>query len=250
MSDNNTNFHQFALKTSLFKGRADWYFCYLKAERIAHVCAVLVVRSGAPERASLESLSDSALVLVESIVHAAAGEHEPSAVLAEVFALISRVRLGETSGALRSENARILAQEYELLAERFAAGMRLSPFAAEDFTVPSVEGSQTAHAFLSAHTEDPKKEIIKDISKGHNVSRVSHTKPQHDSSASRTKQILDLVRKEGSVSIKDISAVIRDCSEKTIQRELAVLIAQGLVRKVGERRWSLYQPVDGASDTR
>jgi len=54
--------------------------------------------------------------------------------------------------------------------------------------------------------------------------------------------ILDLVRKRKSLSIKEIAAVIKDCSEKTIQRELAALISQGLVRKVGERRWSLYTP--------
>ncbi len=46
--------------------------------------------------------------------------------------------------------------------------------------------------------------------------------------------------KKADVSIKDISAVVKDCSEKTIQRELIRLVSQGLVRKDGERRWSKY----------
>jgi len=54
--------------------------------------------------------------------------------------------------------------------------------------------------------------------------------------------ILELVRKKKSLSIKEIATVVKGCSEKTIQRELALLIHQGLVRKVGERRWSLYLP--------
>ena len=33
------------------------------------------------------------------------------------------------------------------------------------------------------------------------------------------------------------------CSEKTIQRELNILIERGLIRREGERRWSVYLPV-------
>jgi len=49
MPDNSNKFHEFALKSILFKGRHDWYFCYLKAEKIAHVLAVLQSRSEAAE---------------------------------------------------------------------------------------------------------------------------------------------------------------------------------------------------------
>ena len=37
MSEKEKNFHNFALQSSLFKGHSDWYYCFLKAERIAHV---------------------------------------------------------------------------------------------------------------------------------------------------------------------------------------------------------------------
>ena len=42
---------------------------------------------------------------------------------------------------------------------------------------------------------------------------------------------------------KDVSAVIKDYSSKTIQRELLNLIRQGLIRKEGERRWSVYTAI-------
>jgi DNA-binding transcriptional ArsR family regulator len=56
----------------------------------------------------------------------------------------------------------------------------------------------------------------------------------------RREAVMSLIRNKGSVSIKDISTMIRGVSEKTIQRELITLIESGMVIKQGERRWSTY----------
>ncbi len=56
----------------------------------------------------------------------------------------------------------------------------------------------------------------------------------------RQQVILDVLRGRGPVSIKDISAVVKDCSEKTIQRTLNDLIKDGTVVREGDRRWSRY----------
>ena len=56
----------------------------------------------------------------------------------------------------------------------------------------------------------------------------------------RQQIILGIVRELGETSIKDISDNIKDCSEKTIQRELNTLIYGGVLKKIGERRWSKY----------
>ena len=55
--------------------------------------------------------------------------------------------------------------------------------------------------------------------------------------------ILGLLKKKKELTIKDISHVIKDCSEKTIQRELISLITAGVLKKTGERRWSKYSLV-------
>jgi len=52
--------------------------------------------------------------------------------------------------------------------------------------------------------------------------------------------IVNLLKKKKDLTIKDIAQVIRDCSEKTIQRELIALIDAGVLKKIGERRWSRY----------
>ncbi|OYV28174.1 MAG: hypothetical protein B7W98_00085 [Parcubacteria group bacterium 20-58-5] len=56
----------------------------------------------------------------------------------------------------------------------------------------------------------------------------------------RREAVLSVIRDKGRASIKDISTLIRDVSEKTIQRELLALISAGMVLKQGERRWSTY----------
>lgn len=60
---------------------------------------------------------------------------------------------------------------------------------------------------------------------------------------SRKESIISIIKKKGKVSIKDISSVILNCSEKTIQRELQMLVNVGTIKKSGDRRWSVYSIV-------
>ena len=57
---------------------------------------------------------------------------------------------------------------------------------------------------------------------------------------SRKESIISIIKMKGKVSIKDISSVIINCSEKTIQRELMALVSEGILKKSGDRRWSVY----------
>ncbi|MBP6858889.1 MAG: hypothetical protein KBC33_03625 [Candidatus Pacebacteria bacterium] len=57
---------------------------------------------------------------------------------------------------------------------------------------------------------------------------------------SRQEAIINVLKGQSNLTIKDFSKVIKDCSEKTIQRELIDLVDRGVVKKEGERRWSRY----------
>jgi len=59
----------------------------------------------------------------------------------------------------------------------------------------------------------------------------------------RQQMIMELLKGQSGLTIKDFSKVIKDCSEKTIQRELLELVDKGVVKKEGERRWSRYSLV-------
>lgn len=60
---------------------------------------------------------------------------------------------------------------------------------------------------------------------------------------SRKAIIINLLKKQDHLTIKDFTKVIDNCSEKTIQRELLQLVSEGVLKKEGERRWSRYSLV-------
>jgi hypothetical protein len=57
---------------------------------------------------------------------------------------------------------------------------------------------------------------------------------------SRQSIIISLLRRKKEIMIKDVSPLIEGCSEKTIQRELLAMVNMGILKKVGEKRWSRY----------
>jgi hypothetical protein len=57
---------------------------------------------------------------------------------------------------------------------------------------------------------------------------------------SRQSTIISLLKRKKEIMIKDVAPLISDCSEKTIQRELLAMVEAGILRKIGEKRWSRY----------
>jgi hypothetical protein len=228
MPDNSKKFHEFALKSILFKGRPDWYFCYLKTERIAHVLWIII---GAGEGRG-EELAARAAELPGSVAYLAAGEADAAAVLADIFALLADIRMAISEELFNKETGAILCKEYEEVAQRLVAGSHPSPFlTADDFRITPLPELEAPHVAA----------VIKDI--GHKRMSDSMSDKMSDKQPSeRMSLILDFIKKNKRSSIKDIAVVVKGCSEKTIQRELMELIRLGLVRKEGERRWSVYVP--------
>ena len=56
----------------------------------------------------------------------------------------------------------------------------------------------------------------------------------------RQENIINILKQKKDASIKDICTLFKDCSSKTIQRDLAELIDMKKVVKRGDRRWSQY----------
>jgi DNA-binding transcriptional ArsR family regulator len=81
-------------------------------------------------------------------------------------------------------------------------------------------------------------------SKGHvkdSGSRNETTGQGRAANGARRESILAVLRSKGPSYIKDISMIVRDVSEKTIQRELSALVAEGSVKRQGDRRWTTYE---------
>ena len=101
------------------------------------------------------------------------------------------------------------------------------------------------------HYKDKSREIVKDINPKQNSTHavlMEHVARPIGGIASsfqmkklsRREQILALFVRGVDVSIKDIAARIKGCSEKTIQRELNALLYDNVIERIGEKRWSRY----------
>ncbi len=240
MSDNKKTFHEWALESILFKGRQDWYFCFLKAEKIAHVLALLSEKVVHEDRSWFLELVVEAASLPHMVAHFVAGEAEIEPVLADIFSLASLIRISGTRGFIAHDTAAYIAQEYEAIAQKLASGNQLSPFVSpQDFSVPDfLLRPKAPEALPLARIPNTQPQVP--------TSRlVPHKEPQEgqpQGSIDRRATILHFVLQNKGVSIKEICAVVPDCSEKTVQRELTTLIGQGLIKREGERRWSVYKP--------
>ena len=56
----------------------------------------------------------------------------------------------------------------------------------------------------------------------------------------RQSVIISVLKRKKEIVIKDIYPLISGCSEKTIQRELSGMVDAGILKRVGEKRWSKY----------
>ncbi len=56
----------------------------------------------------------------------------------------------------------------------------------------------------------------------------------------RSALIISMIKSQGPLTIRDFALKITDCSEKTIQRILNGMLEKGIIKRIGERRWSKY----------
>jgi predicted HTH transcriptional regulator len=132
-------------------------------------------------------------------------------------------------------NFTILKSEFIHLIDALAFFKKTEDIAPVSFSFKNdffnIQSDEKNHNLIS-RTNEKKEDNLKD-----RVSLSGEIKKTN-----RQNIIINLLKKRGGLTIKDIAEVIQNCSEKTIQRELADLIRQGLIKKVGERRWSQYVP--------
>ena len=205
-------------------------FIYKKAERLAK--AIHLITPAFTESISLRNKIDAiAIGLVDAaILPSGTARMKLSR---ELLALSSVLSIARTGGLLSSMNAELIAREAHVLLQEVAAYEEPRLFLDGVPTLSEIAKLQ------NSNLQEPKK-ISKPTasSKGHikDIKSVSDTGIKD-----RREAVLSVIRNKKRASIKDISTLIRDVSEKTIQREIVSLVASGIVIKEGERRWSTYQ---------
>lgn len=147
--------------------------------------------------------------------------------------LLSLMRVISNSGLISNMNFSIITKELELLVDfmKKQSAHNAHP-----------EGFVLSEKFFETDmpiSEKTYENIGSD--KGHVKGQIQKDKEQtKDKKNNRQDNILNLLKKSSNLTIRDFAKVITNCSEKTIQRELISLVKNGIVKKIGERRWSTY----------
>jgi hypothetical protein len=157
--------------------------------------------------------------------------------------LLSLLSVGSLTGLVSAKNASIIEREI------VALEAHVSSF--DEYDVSTFFGQEgqsvsdtSRHMPLSAQhsqrhyslTSNIKKttELHTSLDQGHERKDITEIKKE------RKQKILDYINSKRAAVIKDIIALFPEVSEKTIQRELNVLLEEGKIEKRGDKRWSLY----------
>jgi hypothetical protein len=159
----------------------------------------------------------------------------------KVLEVVSMLEISMRAGLISSMNFSILKSEFSSLVDVLNSEISKpkdsnhelissSFFEVKDYqnkAVSSSDFSSSGFRVSPVNVKDNQSLVTKDEFKRSNRQNI----------------ILGLIKKKKELTIKDIAQVIKDCSEKTIQRELISFIKAGVLKRVGERRWSKYSLV-------
>lgn len=196
-------------------------------------------------------------LLSSSFTASSAVPGDKSIVIQSIFTAaletLSLLNVAKISNLISDMNHKLLVREIDLvvgmLRDRLAqsaekAGYVLSEsfFKTPDlfssgFRLDNKTGSNPGHGDFKGQMSND--QYPNPMSNKGAISIQGHISVQEKKS-NRQETILNVLRTQSNLTIKDFSKVIKDCSEKTIQRELLDLVSKGLIKKEGERRWSRY----------
>lgn len=184
--------------------------------------------------AAAQRVHNAVIASLEARTHdAAAAVHEAAITL---VALESKLRVAHVAGLLQRQVVELCAEEIQTVLRAMQSYIQPSEtfhFENESETTDPLAPA-AASAPRPARTEAPPAEPPAAAPSGREPA------PRADA-AKRRERIRTIVQAKGNVTIKDISDIITDCSEKTIQRELNDMIRTGEIVREGKRRWSTYK---------
>jgi len=262
--------------SSLFKhvGVSDenFLFQYKKTEKIL-AALYLVTNFLSPEEPLRWELRELGLKLLSSVMSykdALPSEQEAlsNAIKTTVLEMISLLQIAYFAGFISSMNFEVLKKEFVLLLDSVSNTKQST----ETFLLPNnffndplptrqIPPLYSQGVEQLSYMNPPTLSVIKDktnqpaptqILKGQNILKTRYPKAQKDNApkaaygavlvkkTSRQSVILNLLKKQSEIMVKDVALLIDNCSEKTLQRELLSMVEQGVLKKRGERRWSRY----------
>lgn len=235
----------------LHRENSSFLFLKTKIERLT--TALYMVSQLISESEPLRSTLRTRGVKLLSRVHSQEGQETVHTLTGGISEIISLLDVAYHTGHISQMNWNILRREYmnisSFLEERDQDVIGQGAYLDENaFHVDSLLGE-------SASIQRERKEFsltshvpIKDKAEYQGQKR---TKPPVEQSSmvpkkkdGRRMAIMALLKKQKNITVRDVTLVIPEVSEKTLQRELISLVREGVLKREGERRWSTYSLVE------
>ncbi len=165
--------------------------------------------------------------------------------------LIFLLELAKKTNLMSHMNFSILKSEFELLGSVIKDNFELYALK-KDVILPEAffHNTQVPERFLKDKElkgHDKRHDYIRQsFIKNESLSNSTMRQDERYTNAQKEKRkdlILQFLKTKEVATIKDICNIVPNVSGKTVQRELITLIAEGRVKRDGERRWSKYSPV-------
>ena len=232
LEKNNTNLNQIEKQDfdSFFYGNNDAFLISKKTEKLASAVYLItnLFSDNEPMKWTLRKKVSELLSFINNYKNIRQSELSNFAInsKSKVSEIVSLLEVSHLGGLVSNMNFSILREEFFNLINLFKSDTNKTDVS--NGVIPESFFDRTTLAD-NMHYSAP---ILKDTlsSRDTNVFKSNN----------RQNIILGLLKKKKELTIKDISSIIKDVSEKTIQRELMSLISMGVLVKTGERRWSKY----------
>lgn len=241
-----------------FAGNHALSAAYRKAERVA--LAVHLVTNTAPDSAvvknALRNTSQEILLHILSLPQGFLNTTTPAFVtlVAHVRSVLSLMDLAHIEGYVSLAHLQLIKRAYLdtltfLSTSVHEGSAHATKLSTEDLsTAPIHKGQHQTH---KGHIKDTENiNDIRDI-QPQNGNKKDFTKKRETPLAQRKEvgnrriAILDILSIKPQASLQDITKKLSHIGSKTIQRELAQLVEDGVITKAGERRWTTYA-INGA----
>jgi hypothetical protein len=167
---------------------------------------------------------------------------------------ISLLNVARISNLISEMNHSVLVKEIDnvlsLLRDRLAASAESAGLVLSEnfFKTPDLFSSGFRSDERDKKIESNGRSNVSSTNTSNNLGLIKNPQGQsvvEQKKSQRQTNIINILKGQSNLTIKDFSKIIKDCSEKTIQRELLELVEKGIVMKEGERRWSRYSLVTG-----
>ena len=243
--------HKLYRSDNLLLADANYYkFIFKKTEKIVCVVFYLVDDTGKGHMVSTTEMLAGAASLTLSRVLATltcrwySSTGELLSLMSALVSLASNVRVARARNMLATDAADMLVLEIETVMRSLQTYITHGESGTPELATFDGTDSVGVGGSTRQRPVAPSTPPLSRVAPRESIPRVSaRTSENNTSSKQRTVRrdaIRNILEELGESTIKDISDKMKECSEKTVQRELGAMVAEGIVQKKGERRWSQY----------